>query len=100
MILFSEATVHGATPWHAKHQRRVALYRFAPAGVAYSRAYSPEWAIEGLSPAQHAVLEPPYVPRLDRPVLRRGGDEEPTFGAERPNVKKDFDLAVFGQKYF
>jgi len=100
VILFSEATVHGATAWKGEHQRRVALYRFAPAGVAYGRAYHPQWGIEGLTPAQSAVLEPPYVPRLDRPVLQSGGDEEVSFGAERPDVKKEFDLQVFGQKYF
>lgn len=29
VILFSEGTVHGARPWAAEHQRRVALYRYA-----------------------------------------------------------------------
>ena len=52
------------------------------------------------STAQRAVLEPPYVPRLDRPVLQVGGDEQVSYGAERPEVKRRFDLDVFGQKYF
>lgn len=33
VVLFSEATVHGALPWVNKDlQRKLALYRFAPAG--------------------------------------------------------------------
>lgn len=103
VLVFSEATVHGAMPWVANHQRRVLLYRFAPGTVSYSRAYFPSWPdafIEDLTPAQRAVLEPPYATRLDRPVLRRGGDEAPEFGAPRPKVKKEFDQKVFGQVYF
>lgn len=103
VVLFSEATVHGAMPWTAEHQRRVALYRFSPATVSYSRAYTPSWpagVLDGCTPAQRAVLEPPYAGRLDRPVLSRGGDEEPDYGAPRPGVKKEFDLRVFGTRYF
>jgi len=103
VVFFSEASVHGAMPWNGEHQRRVCLYRFAPATISYSRAYAegwPEEMLEGLTPAQHAVLEPPYAGRLDRPVLTRGGDEEPDYGAPRPQVKKDFDMQVFGKRYF
>jgi ectoine hydroxylase-related dioxygenase (phytanoyl-CoA dioxygenase family) len=103
VIFFSEATVHGAMPWNAEHQRRIALYRFAPATVAYSRAYAPSWSedvLRGMTPAQRAVLEGPYAARLDRPVLTKGGDEEPDCGAPRPEVKKAFDQAVFGSRYF
>lgn len=103
VVFFSEATVHGARPWNAEHQRRIALYRFAPATVSYSRAYSPSWSedvLKDLTPAQQAVLEPPYSARLDRPVLTRGGDEEPDYGAPRPEVKKQFDKQVFGSRYF
>merc|ERR1719265_58323 len=100
VVLFSEATVHGAMPWTAEHQRRVALYRFAPATMSYSRAYTPQCPpdiLDGCTPAQLAVLEPPYAGRLDRPILSRGGDEAPDCGAPRPEVKKDFDLRVFGR---
>lgn len=103
VIFFSEATVHGALPWRAEHQRRVCLYRFAPATVSYGRAYSPDWPedmLDGMTVAQRAILEPPYAGRLDRPIVTRGGDEEPDIGAPRPQVKKSFDLRVFGQKYF
>ena len=44
IVFFSEATVHGALPWVAKDkQRRVALYRFAPATVSYGRMYIEEF---------------------------------------------------------
>merc|ERR1740138_1306291 len=69
VVFFSEATVHGALPWRADHERRVVLYRFAPATVAYGRSYSPTWPAEmlqGLTSLQRAVLEPPYADRLDR----------------------------------
>ena len=48
-MLFSEATVHGALPWTlegAENQRRVALYRFAPATSAYGRSYMACVAVE------------------------------------------------------
>ncbi|CAE7771416.1 CATSPER1 [Symbiodinium sp. CCMP2456] len=64
VVFFSEATVHGAMAWTAEHERRIALYRFAPATVAYGRSYAPQWPqemLEDLTPAQRAVLEPPYA---------------------------------------
>eukprot|EP00392_Amoebophrya_sp_AT5.2_P008456 g8477.t1 len=39
VVLFSEATIHGAMPWKGAHERRVALYRFAPANFGYGRMY-------------------------------------------------------------
>lgn len=42
VILFSEGTVHGAFTWTADQQRRVCLYRFAPATCAYGRSYFTE----------------------------------------------------------
>lgn len=38
----------------------------------------PESWYEGLSDAQRAVLEPPYHPRLDRPVLGDDGELTPS----------------------
>jgi ectoine hydroxylase-related dioxygenase (phytanoyl-CoA dioxygenase family) len=35
VVLWSEATVHGATAWRGAHQRRIALYRFAPPNMGY-----------------------------------------------------------------
>lgn len=100
VIFFSEATVHGALPWAAAHQRRVVLYRFAPSNMAYGRSYYPTWPAEmthGCTPQQLAVLEPPYNNRLDRPYIDTDGSVKHT---SRQPVKKDFDKQVFGSKYF
>eukprot|EP00466_Bigelowiella_natans_P007187 jgi/Bigna1/76551/fgenesh1_pg.42_\ len=37
VVIFSEGTVHGAKAWRADHQRRIALFRFAPPTMAYGR---------------------------------------------------------------
>lgn len=42
VIIWSEGTVHGALPWMNDHQRRVALFRFAPSTCAYGRSYMEE----------------------------------------------------------
>ena len=53
VVLFSEATIHGALPWTSEKQRRIALYRFAPSNCAYARGYSdggwPKSFTEGMS---------------------------------------------------
>jgi len=101
VVFFSEATVHGALPWNADHERRIALYRFAPATVAYGRTYSPSWPssmLEGLTAQQRAVLEPPYAERLDRPIVRPLDGDVETNG--RSAKKKCFDRDVFGTEYF
>ena len=76
VVIWSEATVHGATPWKADHQRRIALYRFSPANMGYGRGYleiDPA-RLEGMTDAQRAVLQPPYASRLERPVLGSSED--------------------------
>lgn len=54
VVLFSEATIHGALPWIPERQRRIALYRFAPSNCAYARGYShggwPKSYTEGMTP--------------------------------------------------
>ena len=100
VLFFSEATTHGTLPWTAEHTRRACLYRFAPATSAYGRAYVPTWPAEmteGLTPAEAAVLEPPYHPRLDRPALNLAGEVE---GLRRAEFKKEHDAKVFGSRYF
>merc|ERR1711939_786926 len=101
VVFFSEATVHGALPWKASHERRVALYRFAPSTCCYGRSYFPHWPakmLEGLSERQRAVLEPPYANRLDRPLVRPG--QEDVVIESRSAGKKAFDKAVFKADYF
>mmetsp|Transcript_13089 Transcript_13089/g.26610 ORF Transcript_13089/g.26610 Transcript_13089/m.26610 type:complete len:314 (-) Transcript_13089:634-1575(-) len=109
VVLFSEGTVHGAMGWNSDVQRRCALYRFAPATMAYGRSYFqgdagpsgttmwPEKFYEDLNEAQRAVLEPPYANRLDRPNIREDGSVEIT---ERSGRKKQHDKDVFKTKYF
>ena len=72
VVIFTEATTHGTLPWRADHQRRSLLFRYSPGNLAYAKGYFPTWPesmLEGLTPEQRAVLEPPYHTRLDRPVL-------------------------------
>jgi ectoine hydroxylase-related dioxygenase (phytanoyl-CoA dioxygenase family) len=75
VVLFNEATTHGTLPWRAAHERRVALYRFTPKYMHYTggvyEAALPAWASE-LTPAQRAVLEPPYV--YNRPLIEDDGE--------------------------
>ena len=100
VVIFCEGTVHGAMAWNADFQRRVALYRFSPAHIAYGRAYTPGWPEEnfkGASDAEAAVLEPPYNPRIDRPVLEDDG----SVSVQKRNAeKKQHDTAVHGTEYF
>eukprot|EP00571_Detonula_confervacea_P009493 CAMPEP_0172313944 /NCGR_PEP_ID=MMETSP1058-20130122/21312_1 /TAXON_ID=83371 /ORGANISM="Detonula confervacea, Strain CCMP 353" /LENGTH=331 /DNA_ID=CAMNT_0013027685 /DNA_START=391 /DNA_END=1386 /DNA_ORIENTATION=- len=109
VVLFSEGTVHGAMGWTSQTQRRCALYRFAPATVAYGRSYFqgnsgddnntmwPSKFYDNLNVAQKAVLEPPFANRLDRPNIRDDGSVEITQRSER---KKQHDKDVFKTKYF
>ena len=70
VIIFTEAVTHGTLPWTADHDRRTALFRFSPGNMAYANNYDwPSSMLDGLTPEQRAVLEPPYHLRLNRPVL-------------------------------
>lgn len=71
VVIFTEAVTHGTLPWTADHQRRSVLFRFSPGNLAYATGYNPWPApmLDGLTPAQRAVLEPPYHTRLARPKL-------------------------------
>jgi len=99
VVLFSEGTVHGAKAWTAEHERRIALYRFAPATHAYGRAYTawPEGMMNDLTPGQNAVLQPPYANRLDREIIEANGELKLERRAEH---KRKWDEVVFETKYF
>jgi len=109
VVIFSEATVHGATPWRSDRQRRIALYRFSPANMGYGRGYLevPQSVLEDMTPLQRAVLAPPYSTRLERPVVTPESAErdavqpggEASFKA-RSGPKKELDRAIFGTTYF
>jgi ectoine hydroxylase-related dioxygenase (phytanoyl-CoA dioxygenase family) len=107
VLIFSEAATHGSLPWtRSDKQRRVALFRFSPANVAYGRNYMAEggtsWPAamyDGLTPEQAAVLQAPFAGRLDRVELavdEQGQVSPKTFA--RAAEKKDFDKAVLGDK--
>ena len=82
----AQATTHGTLPWTADYQRRSVLFRYSPANVDFAggrhafdqehrrgNAWPESW-YEGLTDAQRAVLEPPYITGLERPVLADDGD--------------------------
>jgi hypothetical protein len=85
-VLFTEATMHSTLPWTAEHQRRSILFRYSPANSAFGggrHAFDSEFRVgdawpegwyDGLSDAQRAVLEPPYVVGLERPTLDDSGE--------------------------
>jgi len=106
VLFFSEATVHGAKPWRMPYERRLALYRFAPPIFAYGRGYLednwgiPDAVLDKLTPAQRAVLEPPYAPRLDRLITNAHGDDGLPKTKERHPDKKKHDKAVFKTDFF
>lgn len=106
VLLFSEAAAHGTLAWKGAATRRVALYRFSPATCGYGRGYVrpgssvwPEAFREGMSPAELAVLEPPYASRLDRPAPAQDGVST-VVPEPRAEFKKAFDASVFGETYF
>ena len=74
MAIFLEATIHGALPWTAEHNRRSLFYRYGPKYLNYHQEYigttQPEWVCE-LTDVQRAVLEPAYM--YNRPLLEDDG---------------------------
>jgi len=107
VVLWSEATVHGATAWRGAHQRRLALFRFGPPNMGYGRGYLeyPAEQLAQMTPMQRAVLEPPYANRLDRPLVTSRQAADDPGGAEMPTLsrsteKREFDEKLFGTRYF
>ena len=97
-LLLRSHHARDAAETDCEHTRRVFLYRFAPATSAYGRAAIPDWPAEmteGLTPAEAAVLEPPYHPGLDRPTLTLGGGGGVTQSRVPENTTR-----VFGSRYF
>lgn len=110
IVFFSEATAHGALPWRAQHERRVALYRFAPPTFCYGRSYLDEWG-EGVlakcTEAEKCVLLGPFANRVERPYLvvvkgavEGGVDVVEVRKEERNPVKKEHDREIFGTPWF
>lgn len=102
VLIFTEAALHGTLPWTSEQERRTLIYRFAPAGVAYGRGYTPSWPAEttkDMTPAQLAVMQPPYSQRMSRPAVHPLTAEVVT-PREREAFKVEFDEKVFGAKYY
>ena len=71
-ILFTEALTHGALPWTAAHQRRMAIMRYGPGIMSFAPPAAPDTlaALAALSPLHEALLKPPSFPeRTDFPAL-------------------------------
>ena len=81
-VIFTEAVTHGTLPWRSERERRSLLYRYSPANLAYVQGYMPwpEQMLEGMTPEQRAILEPPYHRRLSRPELDDAGRLRTTAG--------------------
>jgi hypothetical protein len=87
LIIFSEATTHGAFPWNGEHDRRVILHRYTPGYVQFSSAHGDgpavttayftyqmaDWVGE-LDEAARAALEPATI--RDRPLINDDGSVE------------------------
>jgi hypothetical protein len=57
--------------------------------------------VASMTPAQRAVVEPPYAARLERPVLEPADAAEPAVRpVRRATAKKEFDRQLFGTDYF
>ena len=102
-------------PWKpVDKQRRLCLFRFAPATNSYGRSYFnseddstnnvnknrwPDEMYDDLNDAQRAVLEPPYANRLDRPNIDNARDGTVVI-TSRNACKMQHDRDIFGTKYF
>ena len=105
VVIFTEATMHSTLPWTVDYQRRSVLFRYSPANSAFGggrHAFDSEfrvgdaWPAEwyaGLSDAQRAVLEPPYVTGLERPTLSDSGE----LSAEGQRLISQFGWEGIGQ---
>lgn len=108
VVFFSEATVHGAAAWRAAHERRIALYRFAPPNFGYGRGWTENWGISEramkalLTNEQRSVLQPPYANRLERECVYVDDDGATvkTRHHVRNAAKKAFDKRCFNTEYF
>ena len=105
ILFFSEATVHGALPWVAEDkQRRVALYRSAPATTGYGRMYMEGFGagvMEKCTEEEKVVLIGPYANRVERSYIDVDADGRVVIRKTiRSQVKKDHDKKVFGTDWF
>jgi hypothetical protein len=67
VVIFTEALTHGTAAWQGSQQRRTLLYKYSPGNSAWSYEVWPHALIEGCTPRQRLLLQPPSV-GIHRPV--------------------------------
>ena len=60
-LFFTEALVHGTTPWNADHERRTFLYKYSPGHISWSRTYYKAEDYFNPTDQQQRILSPPSV---------------------------------------
>ena len=105
VVLFSEATIHGALAWTNQTQERlIALYRFASANFAYARGYLSmlnESQLNKFTPRERAVVQPPFNLSFERKILDETVEgQSSAVTVPRSEEKKDFDRSVFGKEFY
>ena len=60
-LIFTEALVHGTSPWTAEQERRAFLYKYSPGHSSWAKTYYDVDAYEGLTEQQKCILLPPSV---------------------------------------
>lgn len=67
VVVFTGAIAHGTKPWHAPHERRCLLFKYAPGHIAWSSGYLDGGAepLQGLTERQAALFDPPQGHRHD-----------------------------------
>ena len=68
-LFFTEALIHGTTPWNADHERRTFLYKYSPGHISFSQTYYKTEDYFNPTGQQQRILSPPSVggrePSLD-----------------------------------
>jgi Phytanoyl-CoA dioxygenase (PhyH) len=60
-LIFTEALIHGTSPWTANHERRALLYKYSPGHSAWMNEYYDADEYTGLTEKQKRILAPPSV---------------------------------------
>jgi hypothetical protein len=61
VVIFTEALRHGTATWQGLQQRRTLLYKYSPGNSAWAHEVWPPALLEGCTPRQQLMLQPPSV---------------------------------------
>jgi Phytanoyl-CoA dioxygenase (PhyH) len=61
VVIFTEALTHGTAGWQGPRQRRTLLYKYSPGNSAWSHEVWPTELLDGCTPRQRLLLQPPSV---------------------------------------